>query len=432
MSSTSSRGATSPLSLSNAKNRSARRLSGSTAVQDGHGAGRLSTRSHTKSHHLSDDDEDMYADPGPSHLGKHRAPESDTESGAEEMVVTSETSQTRKSKRLHERKRGSDVKEEDYDFAIPKAPSRRKYTQRSMSRKPPALFAGVRPEDDKELKPNISPRQRASTFMESVVIPRKPKLKLSTRIASTTQGSSSTAGPSKDQIGRRAEHSHASSAATASTTKVGRSDEERRPKRPVSPTVGRSPPTPPWLDEKMSLLKQGFPSLNLQLYVQEAESGPQWGIQCIFNVGPGSTLNYFMTHLRGGKHYPKGSRKPRWSQHASHEQAGETRAPQMGATASQAGRTPTTRNAPPSAAQRRKTPAGDDAVERFLDDIGLSVEYADALRHVGINDDARIQALGRLSDANLDRLEKSLADEGLDFAACLLVREGLQHRAKTA
>lgn len=146
-----------------------------------------------------------------------------------------------------------------------------------------------------------------------------------------------------------------------------------------------------------------------------------------------------MVHLRGGKHYPKGSRKPRWNQHASQEQASEPRAPQLGptsvvslggASASQ-GRTQTTRDAPPLAGHRRKSSAVNGAVERFLDDIGLSVEYADALRRVGINDDARVQALGRLSDANLDRLEKSLGEQGLDFSACLLVREGLQQRAKT-
>ena len=43
-----------------------------------------------------------------------------------------------------------------------------------------------------------------------------------------------------------------------------------------------------------------------------------------------------------------------------------------------------------------------------------------------------MKALGRLSDAVLDRLEKSLADEGLDLSACLLVREGLKQRAAAA
>lgn len=126
----------------------------------------------------------------------------------------------------------SDVKEEDsdYDFAIPKIPSRRKRTRHSMS------------EEDEEIKPQVLSRGRAGTFMESVIIPRRSKFEQSTRTPSATQTDLSTAGTSKAGTRRRAKPSDSSSAAAVPTTKVGRSDEEDRPKRPISPTVGRSPP----------------------------------------------------------------------------------------------------------------------------------------------------------------------------------------------
>ena len=43
-----------------------------------------------------------------------------------------------------------------------------------------------------------------------------------------------------------------------------------------------------------------------------------------------------------------------------------------------------------------------------------------------------MRALGRLSEAVLDKLERGLEEAGLDFAARLLVREGLRQRAADA
>ncbi|RPD61512.1 hypothetical protein L227DRAFT_562973 [Lentinus tigrinus ALCF2SS1-6] len=57
-----------------------------------------------------------------------------------------------------------------------------------------------------------------------------------------------------------------------------------------------------------------------------------------------------------------------------------------------------------------------DTVGRFLKEVGLKDDLADALMHVGINDDARIRALGQLPDALLDKVDESLAQEGLDLS----------------
>ena len=73
-----------------------------------------------------------------------------------------------------------------------------------------------------------------------------------------------------------------------------------------------------------------------------------------------------------------------------------------------------------------------DVVDAFLKEIGLSSDLADVLKRVGIIDERRIIALGKLSDAVLDRLESGLAEAGLDVAARLLVREGLKTRAAAA
>ncbi len=69
-----------------------------------------------------------------------------------------------------------------------------------------------------------------------------------------------------------------------------------------------------------------------------------------------------------------------------------------------------------------------NAVVHFLEEQGLSADSADVLRAIGICDEKRMRHLGRLSSPALERLEKALAEKGLDFAACLLVREGLCKR----
>ena len=87
-----------------------------------------------------------------------------------------------------------------------------------------------------------------------------------------------------------------------------------------------------------------------------------------------------------------------------------------------------TRSAVPKA-KGAPTPCSEDVIDTFLKEVGLSSELTDVLKKVGIIDAQRIKALGKLSDAVLDRLECSLAEADLDVAACLLVREGLKQRA---
>ena len=73
-----------------------------------------------------------------------------------------------------------------------------------------------------------------------------------------------------------------------------------------------------------------------------------------------------------------------------------------------------------------------DTVSRFLEEIGLSEDLADVVRGVGILDDSRIKALGRLPESALDKFEDGLAAAGLDIAARLLILEGLKRRAASA
>ena len=70
-----------------------------------------------------------------------------------------------------------------------------------------------------------------------------------------------------------------------------------------------------------------------------------------------------------------------------------------------------------------------DPVVRFLEEIGLPSSLADSLQRVGISDDNRIRAIGALPRGPMDRIEKRLAAEGIDFVACILIREGLKQRA---
>ena len=51
------------------------------------------------------------------------------------------------------------------------------------------------------------------------------------------------------------------------------------------------------------------------------------------------------------------------------------------------------------------------------------------MRGVGILDDSRMKALGKLPESAQDKFEKGLAEAGLDIAARLLILEGLKRRA---
>ncbi|RPD82909.1 hypothetical protein L226DRAFT_565418 [Lentinus tigrinus ALCF2SS1-7] len=74
-------------------------------------------------------------------------------------------------------------------------------------------------------------------------------------------------------------------------------------------------------------------------------------------------------------------------------------------------------------------PGVEDPVVRFLKEVSLSPTLADTLREVGVSDEQRIQALGALHWRSLDKLDKALAQAGLDYVARLLIRDGLKKRA---
>ncbi|EJF67479.1 hypothetical protein DICSQDRAFT_142995 [Dichomitus squalens LYAD-421 SS1] len=70
-----------------------------------------------------------------------------------------------------------------------------------------------------------------------------------------------------------------------------------------------------------------------------------------------------------------------------------------------------------------------DPVVGFLQEIGLSPSFADALRRIGISDDERIRAVGALKGPSMIRIEKSLEEAQFDLVARVLIREGLKQRS---
>ncbi|KAH9923133.1 uncharacterized protein BXZ73DRAFT_79550 [Epithele typhae] len=87
--------------------------------------------------------------------------------------------------------------------------------------------------------------------------------------------------------------------------------------------------------------------------------------------------------------------------------------------------------------KRRKKLAAEDPVEaaavdaatQFCADFGMEAEDAERLRSVGLKNEARVKAMGTLSEEGMGMLMEALKGEGMDFAGRLLVREGLVRRA---
>lgn len=125
-----------------------------------------------------------------------------------------------------------------------------------------------------------------------------------------------------------------------------------------------------------------------------------------------------------------------WHQHSNKGSKAKATQGSSSATKGFAGKSSKAHKRPPKLpVQSQVVPAAhvpEDPVVSFLENIGLSLDYADTLRDAGIKDDARMKALGWLSETALDRLETSLAKKGLDISACLLVIEGLKERAMAA
>ncbi|KAI0352264.1 hypothetical protein OH77DRAFT_1428814 [Trametes cingulata] len=177
---------------------------------------------------------------------------------------------------------------------------------------------------------------------------------------------------------------------------------------------------PPWLRVAIGELWKVFPDLRYELTGPSAgpSGSADWSVACLlceprkeFPTGPGEALDTFGLHLRHA-HFPLLNRVSQ---------------PGCNATGSA-----TLAGAPASPATTSAAAGGEvlDDIQHFLMEQGLSSDIGPILRATGITDRARMRRLGQMSASALDKLEQRLAADGLDFAACLLVREGLSRLAK--
>ncbi|KAI0706268.1 hypothetical protein C8T65DRAFT_231512 [Cerioporus squamosus] len=214
----------------------------------------------------------------------------------------------------------------------------------------------------------------------------------------------------------------------------------KEPAKKNGPPQQGEPPLaiPSWFDDAISDIRGSFPTVQLAVFCSTSDDQSRWGVRCLLcdppreiMVGPGFSLRNFRSHLTGFKsHYmqpePTANEQPvsSTSKPKQHTPAGA-----LCQSSKEGVRVP--RVPPPKIPKtpKKRKPEVEDVVERFLKGMGLKAELADALRRVGISDEARMKALGHLPDPVLDRLEKCLAEEGLDVTALLLVREGLKRRA---
>ncbi|KAH9923144.1 uncharacterized protein BXZ73DRAFT_79560 [Epithele typhae] len=246
------------------------------------------------------------------------------------------------------------------------------------------------------------------------------------------------------------------------------------------PAEGQPTEIPAKLQANIASLKGDHDDLTFEVYYAEAQGEVKWGLKCVscgcsnifYTMGLG--LRHIKVHLAGKPHRDamstlasvqqqrkqekaKKNRKlnsNREEDHRSpeHHVASTSRDSPANDSASQAGgrlSSPALSSQPQSApplprrtarisAHHALAPAtapvsspAQDEVERFLEEIGLPTSLAGTLKNVGIKDDGRIKALGKLADTYIDRLDASLADAGLDFADRLLIQSGLKARAGT-
>ena len=75
----------------------------------------------------------------------------------------------------------------------------------------------------------------------------------------------------------------------------------------------------------------------------------------------------------------------------------------------------------------------DDAVERFLDQIGLPVKLAGKLHAFGMLNDERLNMIAHWDDEDLSVLMDRLHKEAqIDWVVCIAIRKGLKARGKAA
>lgn len=155
-------------------------------------------------------------------------------------------------------------------------------------------------------------------------------------------------------------------------------------------------------------------------------------------AGPGQTLDAFVDHLKNTHPHLRRNRPATESgrvlktyanrRNVVHAELPRSHLTQRDPTPAISSNGSSQRTPQASPAPRTET----DVVEAFLAEHGLGLDVLPILQDVGITDVARMRALGRLPEHYLDRLEGGLMDRGLDFAACLLVRDGLRRLAEDA
>ncbi|PIL31062.1 hypothetical protein GSI_05758 [Ganoderma sinense ZZ0214-1] len=240
------------------------------------------------------------------------------------------------------------------------------------------------------------------------------------------------------------------------------------------------PNAPTWLELQLARIRKRYPSAKIEICYHYSIEGDVWKVKCCTcpktcAVGPGYSLEYMNRHLGGAAHQaamcriPEPQARAAPSKRKSNDtQKGKAKViPQLQAAprrdllqaqrhqpATGSGRyyspaQPATPTGHGRGSGREKEPEmgpgkdgrdedrdrdrdgdGDD-VERFLDQLGLSVALAPKLRSFGFADDKRMSLMGRLSDESLGLLMEHLRKEGVDLVAAIMVREGLKRRAGT-
>ncbi|RPD54711.1 hypothetical protein L227DRAFT_567084 [Lentinus tigrinus ALCF2SS1-6] len=193
-----------------------------------------------------------------------------------------------------------------------------------------------------------------------------------------------------------------SGVASLSYDKAGKGNELARKGKGRALTIERSglQRVPAWLKDAVVEVKESFPGARIRSV-----------------TGPGESLHNMKKHLMGSQH----GLCPTVA--ATNSSGSQASGPTAGIAASGSHLAGNGALAHPVAMNGART------IARFLEEVGLTEDLADALIRVGIKDEARIRVLGQLPESLLDKLDESLADEGLDCCARLLVRYGLKRRA---
>ncbi|KAI0673981.1 hypothetical protein C8Q78DRAFT_990038 [Trametes maxima] len=202
----------------------------------------------------------------------------------------------------------------------------------------------------------------------------------------------------------------------------------------AQPSEGLPAKAPPKLQAALPGLRADFPHETFDVgYCRLPEGDLRWGLRCftcpeapLLSGGNAGICEFtFRKHLQSGKH----------AKMRDGPAMGEKPAARGGAAGTSKSSTSTSgQNTVASGSSRKKASAnmndeGTKAVKEFLVSLGLLPELATILRKVGIMDRARLESLGKMSSAALDRIEKKLEDNGLDSTAIILVRDGLEKRA---